>query len=43
LVILFGGGGHVYNRGAYRTGGFGIAGVLVVLLVILLLSGVLHV
>jgi hypothetical protein len=31
LVILFGGGGHFYNGGAYRAGGFGIAGVLIVL------------
>jgi hypothetical protein len=43
LIILFGGGGHYYNRGSYRTGGFGIAGLLVIVLLILWLTGNLHV
>ena len=30
LVLLFGGGGHYYNSGAYRTGGYSIAGILIV-------------
>jgi hypothetical protein len=42
LILLFGGGGHYYNRGSYRTGGFGIAGILIVVLLILWLNGSLH-
>ena len=42
LAIVFGGGGHFYNGGAYRTGGLGIAGLLIVALVILFLSGAVH-
>jgi hypothetical protein len=42
LILLFGSGGHYYNRGSYRTGGFGIAGILIVVLLILWLNGSLH-
>jgi hypothetical protein len=39
LIVLFGGGGHYYNRGSYRTSGFSIAGILIIVLVILWLTG----
>jgi hypothetical protein len=39
LVLLFGGGGHFYNEGVYRGYGFGIGGVLLVILIVLLITG----
>ena len=42
LVVLFGFGGGYYNGGAYRSYGYGTSGVLVVLLVVLLLTGTVH-
>jgi len=39
LILLFGVGGNFYNGGAYRTGGFGLGGILIVILIILLLTG----
>lgn len=38
IILAFGGGGFIGN-GAYRGPGFSIAGLLVVVLVVLLLTG----
>jgi hypothetical protein len=38
LILLFGGGGAFFNGGAYQTPGFGLAGVLVLLLILHLLG-----
>lgn len=43
LVLVFGVGGGTYNGGAYRNYGYGGAGFLVVLLVILWALGIIHV
>jgi hypothetical protein len=37
LILLFGFGGHFYNDGAYRGPGFGIGGILLIVLVLFLL------
>jgi hypothetical protein len=37
LILLFGFGGHFYNDGAYRGPGFGIGGILLIILILLLL------
>jgi hypothetical protein len=40
LLILFGfGGGQFYNGGAYRTQGFGIGTILIIILIVWLLMG----
>ncbi len=39
LILLFGGGGMFYGGGRYRTGGLGIGGVLLGVLIVLLLTG----
>lgn len=39
LILLFGLGGNFYNDGAYRTGGFGLGGILLIVLIILLVTG----
>jgi hypothetical protein len=43
LVVLFGGGGHYYNNGSYRSCGYSIAGILIVVLLILWLTGNVHI
>jgi len=43
LILIFGVGGTTYGNGQYRSAGFGLGGVLVVLLILLLLTGNLHV
>jgi len=45
LVLIFGVpfGGSYYNGGVYRSYGFGLGGLLVVVLLILLLTGNLHI
>jgi hypothetical protein len=37
LILLFGFGGNFYNGGAYRGTGFGIGGLLVAVILVLLL------
>jgi hypothetical protein len=37
LILIFGFGGHFYNDGAYRGPGFGISGILIIVLILLLL------
>ena len=37
LILIFGLGGHFYNDGAYRGPGFGIGGLLLIVLILLLL------
>lgn len=39
FVILFGGSGWGYSRGYYGGGGFGIIGVLLIVMLCLLLFG----
>jgi hypothetical protein len=39
LILIFGLGGNFYNGGIYRTGGFGLGGIVLVILIILLLTG----
>ena len=39
LILLFGLGGNYYNGGAYRSHGFGLAGLVILALVVLLLMG----
>jgi hypothetical protein len=39
LILLFGLGGNFYNGGAYRGPGFGLGGLLLIVLVVLLLTG----
>ena len=38
LILVFGLGGNWYNDGAYRTHGFGIGGILLVILLVLFLT-----
>jgi hypothetical protein len=42
LIVLVLAGGFGYNGGAYRNGGIGLGGVLLIILVILLLTGALN-
>lgn len=37
LILIFGLGGNFYNGGSYRGPGFGIGGILLVVLILLLL------
>ena len=39
LIVAFSGGGHYYGRGQYRSYGFGVGGILFIVLIILFLSG----
>jgi hypothetical protein len=39
LILLFGFGGNFYNDGAYRGPGFGLVGLLLVILVVLAVLG----
>ena len=39
LIVLFGGGGNFLGGGAYRGYGFGLSGILIVVLIVLLLTG----
>jgi hypothetical protein len=39
LILVFGVGGGVYNKGAYRNYGYGGGGLLLIILIILLVSG----
>jgi hypothetical protein len=43
LILVFGVGGGVYNKGAYRNYGYGGGGLLLIILIILLVSGYVHV
>jgi len=43
LILVFGVGGGVYNKGVYRNYGYGGAGLLLIILIILLVSGYVHV
>jgi heme exporter protein D len=45
LILLFGfpSFGHFYNDGAYRNYGFGLGGLVLLVLVILLVAGMLHI
>jgi hypothetical protein len=38
LILFFGIGGHFYNDGAYRGPGFGIGGILLIVLILFLLG-----
>jgi hypothetical protein len=37
LILIFGFGGNFYNGGAYRPYGFGLGGILLIVVVLLLL------
>jgi Protein of unknown function (DUF3309) len=39
LILIFGLGGNFYNGGAWRGPGFGLGGLVLVVLVVLLLMG----
>ncbi len=39
LVIVFGFGGNFYDNGRYRSHGFGLGGVLLLVLLVLFLTG----
>jgi hypothetical protein len=39
LILVFGLGGNFYGGGQYRGYGFGLGGVLLILLLVLLLGG----
>ena len=39
LILLFGGGGMFLGGGAYRNQGFGLGGILLIVLSVLLLTG----
>lgn len=39
LILAVVGGGGFYNGGAYRNQGFGLGGVLLAILIVLLLTG----
>lgn len=43
FAIFFGGFGHYYDSGRYRSGGLTLGGALVILLLALLVTGNLHV
>ena len=43
LVLALVYGGNQYNGGVYRNAGYGLGGVLVLLLVLLVVTGQLHV
>ena len=43
LIVLAVGGGVGYNGGAYRSGGLGLGGLLLIILLILFLTGAIHV
>jgi hypothetical protein len=40
LILLAFGGGHFYNEGAYRGQGFGLGGLLFIVLIVLLVMGI---
>jgi len=39
LILFVFGGGHFYDNGAYRTQGFGLGTLLIVILIVWLLLG----
>lgn len=39
LILIILGGGHLYSGGEWANGSYGVAGLLVVILLILLLTG----
>ncbi len=39
LILLFAGGGNFYNDGAYRGYGFGLGGLLLIVLLVLFVTG----
>jgi hypothetical protein len=39
LIFGFGFGGNFFNGGTYRNGGFGLAGIVLVVLIIMFVTG----
>jgi hypothetical protein len=39
LIVLLCGGGHFYDGGVYRPWGFGLGGLLLLVLIVLAVSG----
>ena len=39
LILLFGLGGNFFNGGAWREPGFGLGGLLLIVLIVLLVTG----
>jgi hypothetical protein len=42
LILVFGVGGNFYGGGTYRNGGFGLAGLVLVVLLVMFFTGILR-